>query len=86
MNVVLVAAICGLMYFGGTSKIGYHLTTALGSPIVVGFVLGLIYGQVPQGLLIGASIQLIYLGVIATGGNVPADQPPLQFPLPCRQA
>ena len=67
MNVVLVAAICGLMYFGGTSKIGYHLTTALGSPIVVGFVLGLIYGQVPQGLLIGASIQLIYLGVIATG-------------------
>lgn len=74
MNVVLVAAICGLMYFGGTSKIGYHLTTALGSPIVVGFVLGLIYGQVSQGLLIGASIQLIYLGVIATGGNVPADQ------------
>ena len=37
-------------------------------------MLGLIYGQVPQGLLIGASIQLIYLGVIATGGNVPADQ------------
>lgn len=74
MSIVLVAAICGLLYFGGTSKIGYHLTTAVGSPIVVGFVLGLIYGQVSQGLLIGAMIQLIYLGVIATGGNVPADQ------------
>ena len=41
MNVALVAAICGLMYFGGTSKIGYHLTTAMGSPVVIGFVLGL---------------------------------------------
>lgn len=73
-NVVLVAAICGLMYFFGTSKIGYHLTTAMGSPILVGFILGLIYGQVGHGLLIGATIQLVYLGVIATGGNVPADQ------------
>lgn len=74
MSIVLVAAICGLLYFGGTSKIGYHLTTAIGSPIFVGFILGLIYGQVAQGLLIGATIQLVYLGVIATGGNVPADQ------------
>jgi len=74
MNIILVAAVCGLLYYGGTSKIGYHLTTALGSPIVVGFVLGLMYGQVSQGLLIGATIQLVYLGVIATGGNVPADQ------------
>ena len=74
MSIVLVAAICGLLYFGGTSKIGYHLTTAVGSPIFIGFVLGMIYGQVAQGLLIGATIQLVYLGVIATGGNVPADQ------------
>lgn len=73
MSIVLVAAICGLLYFGGTSKIGYHLTTAVGSPIFIGFVLGMIYGQVAQGLLIGATIQLVYLGVIATGGNVPAD-------------
>lgn len=74
MNVVLVAALCGIMYFLGTSKIGYHLTTALGSPIVIGFVLGLMYNEVGQGLFIGATIQLMYLGVIATGGNVPADQ------------
>ncbi len=73
MSIVLVAAICGLLYYGGTSKLGYHLTTAVGSPIFIGFVLGMIYGQVAQGLLIGATIQLVYLGVIATGGNVPAD-------------
>ena len=48
MSIVLVAAICGLLYFGGTSKIGYHLTTAVGSPIFIGFVLGMIYGQVAQ--------------------------------------
>ena len=50
------------------------MTTAVGSPIFIGFVLGMIYGQVAQGLLIGATIQLVYLGVIATGGNGPADQ------------
>ncbi len=74
MNIIFVAAVCGIMYFLGTSKIGYHFTTALGSPIVIGLVLGLIYNDVAQGLLIGATIQLVYLGVIATGGNVPADQ------------
>ena len=45
MSIVLVAAICGLLYYGGTSKLGYHLTTAIGSPIFIGFVLGMIYGQ-----------------------------------------
>jgi D-glucosaminate-specific PTS system IIC component len=73
-NVVLIAVVSGILYFLGTSKIGYHLTATLGSPIFSGFVLGLLFGNVAQGLIIGASIQLIYLGIINTGGNVPADQ------------
>lgn len=73
MNTFITAAVCGVIYFMGTSKIGYHLTATIGSPITIGFILGLIYGDVTQGLIIGATIQLIYLGVIATGGNVPAD-------------
>lgn len=74
MNVLLVAIICGVLYFLGTSKIGYHFTTAIGSPIITGFILGLVYNNVEQGLIIGGTIQLVYLGIINTGGNVPADQ------------
>lgn len=73
MNSVMVAALCGIMYYLGTNKIGYTLTTAFGSQIMIGFILGIVFGDVKQGLLIGATIQLVYLGVIATGGNVPAD-------------
>ena len=69
----ILAAICGVLYFLGKSKIGYHLTTAVGSPIVMGLVMGAYLGDVATGLVIGASIQLIYLGVINTGGNEPSD-------------
>lgn len=73
MNIA-IAALCGVLYFMGTNRIGYGLTTATGSPIFIGFILGLVYGNVPQGLIIGGTIQLVYLGMIATGGNIPADQ------------
>lgn len=71
---VLVAIICGLLYFLGTNRMFYGMTAALGSPIFYGLILGLIYGNVGQGLIIGGTIQLMYLGVLATGGNIPADE------------
>ena len=61
---VLLAIICGILYFLAKSKIGYTLTTALGSGIFIGFILGLYFNDLASGLIIGASIQLIYLGVI----------------------
>ncbi len=69
----VLACMCGVLYFLGKSKIGYHLTTAIGSPIVYGLVIGAYLGDVTTGLLLGASIQLIYLGIINTGGNEPSD-------------
>ena len=71
---LFIAVVCGLLYFAGTSRMGYGLGTATGSPIVLGFILGMLYGDVSTGLIIGANIQLVYLGIIATGGNIPADQ------------
>ncbi|WP_040215043.1 PTS mannose/fructose/sorbose/N-acetylgalactosamine transporter subunit IIC [Clostridium polynesiense] len=73
MSQVTIAAISGLLYFMGTSRIGYGISTFLGSPVTLGFIFGLLYGNPTQGLIIGASIQLIYLGVVYTGGNVPSD-------------
>lgn len=72
-NNIFIAVICGLVYYCGTCKIGYHLSSACASPIFAGFILGLIFNDLPKGLLMGGSIQLVYLGVIAVGGNVPAD-------------
>lgn len=74
MNQLLLAILCGVLYWIGTNRIGYGLTTATGSPIFYGLILGAIFGKVDQGLIIGGTIQLVYLGMIATGGNIPADQ------------
>ena len=74
MNDILIAALCGVLYYLGTNRIGYGLTTATGSPIIYGLILGTIYGDVKTGLIVGGQIQLVYLGMIATGGNIPADQ------------
>lgn len=68
------AIVGGLLYFIGTQRGGYGVTTATGSPIMAGLIYGLIYGDMATGLIIGANIQLVYLGIIATGGNIPADQ------------
>lgn len=70
---ITLALICGLLYFLGTNRVGYTMAAPLGSGIFIGFVVGLYFGDVTKGLMIGASIQLVYLGIIMTGGNVPAD-------------
>lgn len=73
MKDLIAAVIAGVLYFFGQAELGYHIGCALGSPLMVGFAMGLIYGNVTQGLIIGGTIQLIYLGVIYTGGNKPSD-------------
>jgi len=73
MKDLIAAIIAGILYFFGQAELGYHVGMALGSPLMVGFAMGLIYGDVASGLIIGGTIQLIYLGVIYTGGNKPSD-------------
>lgn len=43
-------------------------------PIVSGLLVGLILGDPVTGIVVGATIQLIYLGVMSTGGSMPSDQ------------
>ncbi len=45
----------------------------LDRPIVTGVLVGLIMGNVPQGAMIGASLELIYIGSAAIGGALPPD-------------
>jgi PTS system mannose-specific IID component len=63
--------------------IGYYLANSpwlfglafftLYRPLVAGFFVGLILGDPAQGTLIGAAINIPYLGFISAGGNLPAD-------------
>lgn len=43
------------------------------SPLMTGLFIGLVLGDVKQAMIITAAIQLIYMGVIAPGGQMPAE-------------
>lgn len=68
------ALLCGILYYlnAGPWVIGIGFYT-FGKPVVLGFFVGLILGDVVTGTIVGATIQLIYLGVMSTGGSYPAD-------------
>lgn len=42
-------------------------------PIVVGPLIGLVLGDLQTGIILGATFESVFLGVIAVGGTVPAD-------------
>ncbi len=52
---------------------GYGTSAAYKSPIFLGMIYGIYFGDVKQGIIVGATIQLMYLGLVATGNNIPAD-------------
>lgn len=42
-------------------------------PIVLAPIVGLILGDLNQGLIMGAALELIFLGVVSIGGSTPSD-------------
>lgn len=48
-------------------------TSMVARPIVVSSVIGLLLGDVTTGVMIGASLELIFMGAIQIGGAVPPD-------------
>jgi len=45
----------------------------IGRPLVAGAIIGLILGDVQTGILIGAAIQALYIGLVTPGLSVPGD-------------
>lgn len=45
----------------------------LGRPLVSGMVIGIILGDVTTGIILGAAIQALYIGLVTPGGSMPAD-------------
>lgn len=71
---VIKAVLVGLVYWLTMGRAFYYISFALRKPVVLGVIIGLIFGDVQVGLVYGATIQLMYMGGIEAGGNIPSDQ------------
>src|SRR5882762_4556490 len=48
-------------------------TTLLSRPLILGPLVGLVLGDVTQGVMIGATLELIFMGNIKVGAAIPPD-------------
>jgi len=70
------AALIALGYYLSNSPWLFGLAYfTLFRPLVAGFFVGLILGDPAQGTLVGAAINVPYLGFISAGGSYPSDVP-----------
>lgn len=73
-KLIIMAIMMGLMYLIARGMIGgYFAFFFIASPIVVGVIAGIIYGDLNKGLIIGGGIAAAFAGIIAPGGNLPTD-------------
>lgn len=71
---VTQAVLLGLLYWFAWSKIGYSFQHFMRQPLTLAFPIGLIMGNMPDAVIIGATLELIYMGLIAPGAHIPADE------------
>lgn len=64
----------GFLYWCGTNKLWYGIQHLARQPLVLAVPIGIIMGDVTNAMKIGAALQLIYLGAIAPGGQLPSDE------------
>lgn len=68
IQAVLIALIAFLVYMGDT--LGY---SQYDRPICTGLLVGIVLGDVTQGLIIGASLELAFIGTVSIGAALPPD-------------
>lgn len=74
MDTLVFASLMGLYYWFARLRLGYTFSAMLLQPVVIAVFVGLLLGNMQTAMIIGAGMQLVYLGVTSTpGGNVPSD-------------
>lgn len=74
MGVLGISIVMGLYYWFARLRFGYTFSGMLSQPLCAALIAGLATGKIAEAMIIGAGIQLVYLGVTSTpGGNVPSD-------------
>lgn len=66
---ILVAILAGILRLDGRA-FGQNLTEV---PLISGVLVGIIFGDPAKGLVMGASIQLVFLGILGIGAATPPD-------------
>ena len=70
LNVALLSALSYFICYAGNWIFGQSMSDR---PIVVGAVTGLLLGDLPQGLIIGATLEAVFMGSVNIGGQISAD-------------
>lgn len=68
-----VSIFTGIYYWIMKTDVGYAFTHALRQPLFAALFIGLIMGDLKQAIIIGAAVQILYIGLVAAGSNLPAD-------------
>src|SRR5699024_8151495 len=70
---IIQALIIGIIYYIGSSWLFGVTFQTFYRPLVNGFLVGLVLGDPVTGTIIGATVNLVYLGFISAGGAIPGD-------------
>lgn len=70
LGTAILAALCVFICFGGNWLWGQ---TMIERPLVVGLVAGLVFGDVRTGVMMGASLEAIFMGAVDIGGALSAE-------------
>jgi len=73
MSVVQALLIAIFVAAVESRALGYATLTMRFSPLMSGLVVGLVLGNMPLAMVTTATIQLIYMGVVAPGGAMPSE-------------
>lgn len=81
---LIQAALVGVLCWLGsviTPTVGFTAGWyVLSRPLIGGFLCGLIFGDVKQGIILGAAVQAAYLAVVTPGGSFPAELGFISYP------
>jgi PTS system mannose-specific IIC component/fructoselysine and glucoselysine-specific PTS system IIC component len=72
MTVVQALLIAIMTWFLGSAE-QWFAYPMISTPLILGALTGLILGDFTQGLIIGAQLQLVFLGIMGIGGTIPPD-------------
>ena len=72
------ALLIGLFAYLGSKRTPWFFGVAggwnmIGRPLVAGLIVGVILGDIPNGVIAGAMVQALFIGQITPGGAMPAD-------------
>ena len=75
---IVQAFIIGILAYLGTLMSPWLLGCIggwyiLGRPLISGFVIGLVLGDVQTGIIVGAAVQMVFIAMVTPGGTMPTD-------------